>query len=281
MNNKDIKIGFFGTPDLAVITLNALELYGYNIPFVVTQPDQPSGRKMLIIPSPVKSWAMERNIPVLQPEKLSDPNFIETLKKYNCDVFIVMAYGKIIPQEILDIPRAKCLNIHPSLLPKYRGPCPLESAILANDMETGVTIIQMDKEMDHGPIVWIKECPMYVWPPTTRELGEELVDIASDALALLLPSWIDGIIPPIPQDEIGEITYTKKIRKEDGLIDLNSDPYKNFLKFKAYKEWPSVYFFKDGKRIKITEASFHDGKFIIEKVIPEGKGEINYQIQNE
>ena len=275
-NNENIKVGFFGTPELATITLDTLERHGYSILFVVTQPDRPSGRKMHITHSPVKVWALERNIPVLQPENLSDPDFIENLRRYNCDVFIVMAYGKIIPEEILNIPRAKCLNIHPSLLPKYRGSCPLESAILANDMETGATIIQMDKEMDHGPIVWIKEWPMYIWPPTTKELGEELVDIASDALALLLPSWIAGLIPAIPQDEIGEVTYTKKIRKEDGLIDLNDDPYKNLLKFKAYQEWPSVYFFKDGKRIKITEASFRDGKFIIERVIPEGKKEINY-----
>ena len=283
IDNNKIKIGFWGVPEYSIITLDWLEMAGYDISFIVTTPDKPKGRKLILTPPPVKSWATEHNIPVLQPEKLRDSAFIEEIKKYDCDVFIVMAYGKIIPEEILNIPKAKSLNIHPSLLPKYRGSCPIESAILADDQNTGSTIIRMDKEMDHGPIIWQKEYISAFWPPKSEELGEELVDIASNAIVLLLPEWIAGKIPEIEQDHT-KATFTKKIEKEDGLINLADDPYKNFLKIQAYHDWPSAYFFVHKKggaygemtRIKITEAEFENGELKIKKVIPEGRSEMDY-----
>ncbi len=273
--NKKIKIGFFGTPEYSVITLNTLKNAGYDICFVVTQPDKPRGRKMLLTPPPVKVWAEENGVTVYQPEKLRDPEFIENLKKHDCDIFVVIAYGKIISEEILNIPKHKSLNIHGSLLPKLRGSCPIETAILNDEKITGATIILMDKEMDHGPIVAMKETIVTPWPPTAQVLGKAIVETGSSLIISILPKWIAGEIKPTEQDH-SQATFTKMIKKEDGLIDLNDDPYKNYLKIQAYNGWPSAFFFKDGKRIKITQASFSDGKLTIEKVIPEGGKEINY-----
>jgi methionyl-tRNA formyltransferase len=273
---KKIKIGFFGTPEYAVTTLEALKKASFEIAFVVTQSDKPKGRKMILTSPPAKVWAVTNNIPVLQPEKLRDLELFETLKNYNCDVFVVIAYGKIIPEEILNIPKFKSLNIHGSLLPKYRGSCPIESAIINNDSKTGVTIIRMDKEMDHGPIVATTEVQVEPWPPKSEVLGEKIVEAGSDLLVEILPKWVNGEIKEIPQDH-EKATYTKMIKKEDGLIDLNDDSYKNYLKIQAYHKWPTAFFFKNGKRMKITEASYINGKLVIEKVIPEGKPEIPYK----
>lgn len=285
--NKKIKIGFFGTPEYSVITLNALKgaakELNSEISFVVTQPDKPKGRKMLLTPPPVKVWAQENGVTVYQPDKLRDPEFIENLKKHNCDVFVVIAYGKIIPDEILNIPKHKSLNIHGSLLPKLRGSCPIETAILNDEKVTGATIILMDKEMDHGPIVAMKEVIVVPWPPTAQVLGKAIVETGSELLISILPKWIAHEIIPTEQNH-GQASFTNMIKKEDGLIDLNDDPYKNYLKIQAYHGWPSAFFFKEingvKTRIKITQAIMSDGKLIIEKVIPEGKGEIKYSDLN-
>ena len=281
--NKKIKIGFFGTPEYAVTTLEKLNQAGFEIAFVVTMPDKPKGRKMLLTSPPAKVWAEAQKIPVHQPENLREADFIETLKKYDCDVFIVIAYGKIIPEEILNVPKYKSLNIHGSLLPKLRGSCPIETAILNDERRTGVTIMRMDSKMDHGPIIAQKEVAIEPWPPTTETLGKEIVEAGSELLVSILPDWIDGKLPEIEQEH-SQATYTKMIKKEDGLIDLKDDPYKNYLKIQAYKGWPSAFIFveKDSKeiRVKITQASYKDGVLIIEKVIPEGKSEINYRDLN-
>lgn len=274
MNNK-IKIGFFGTPEYSVITLNALYNAGFEISFVVTMPDRPQGRRMIVTPPPAKVWAEKHNIKVYQPESLKIDSIESDLKKHNCDVFVVIAYGKIIPQNILDIPKYKSLNIHGSLLPTLRGSCPIETAILNDIRETGVTIIKMDSEMDHGPIVAMEKVIVEPWPPKAEVLGNTIVESGSNLLVSILPKWISGEIMETPQDH-SKATFTKMIQKEDGLIDLNDDPYKNYLKIQAYHGWPSAFFFKDGKRIKITQASYKDGKLTIERVIPEGKSEINY-----
>ncbi len=280
MNNKNIKIGFFGTPEYAVTTLDALHNAGFDIRFVVTMPDRPQGRKMIITAPPAKIWATEHSIPVIQPDSLKTSEIESQLKSYDCDVFVVIAYGKIIPDNILNIPKFKSLNIHGSLLPKLRGSCPIETAILEDQKHTGVTIIRMDKEMDHGPIVAMKEVIVEPWPPKADELGKEIVKTGSELLISIIPDWIDGKIKEIEQDH-SQASFTKMIEKDDGLIDLNDDPYKNYLKVQAYHGWPSAFFYinKDDKRIrvKITQARFENGKLVIEKVIPEGKGEINYE----
>ncbi|MEK7095188.1 MAG: methionyl-tRNA formyltransferase [Patescibacteria group bacterium] len=280
MNKEKIKIGFFGTPEHAVKTLEKLRGAGFDIAFVVTQPDRPQGRKLVLTPPPAKVWAEENKVPVFQPEKLKDLEFQKKLVGYGCDVFVVIAYGKIIPESVLDIPKYKSLNIHGSLLPKYRGSCPIESAILSDDRKTGVTIIRMDKEMDHGPIVAKEEVIFEPWPPTTDGLREKIVEAGTNLLISILPNWVKGKIEEKEQDH-SHATYTKMIEKEDGLIDLSDDPHKNYLKIQAYHGWPSAFFFaeRDGKkiRVKITEASYHDGKLEIQKVIPEGKKETGYR----
>ncbi len=279
MENKKIKIGFWGGHEYSVITAQKLHDASFTISFIVTSLDQPKGRNLLLTPSPLKVWGLEHGIPIIQPEKLKDENFIRTLKDYTCDIFIVMAYGRIMPEEILGLPKSRSLNLHPSLLPKFRGPCPIESAILADDRDTGVTIMLMDKEMDHGPIVAQEKVAIPEWPPFAKELGEKLVTAGADLLVSILPDWIAGKIPAEEQDH-AQATYTKKIKKEDGLIDLADDSpaeaRANYLKYKAYQGWPSVYFLKDGKRIKISQASFENKKFTIEKVIPQGKPEMLY-----
>ena len=276
MKQNKTKIGFFGTPEYAVITLNKLMKAGYDISFVITQPDKPRGRKMILTSSPVKIYAKKNNIPVWEPESLKDFGLASELKKYNCDVFIVIGYGKIIPEKILDIPKYKSLNIHGSLLPYLRGPSPIENAILHDIRETGGTIIKMDKEMDHGPIISMKKVIIENWPIKANDLRNKIVEETSDLLISILPDWIEGKIKEVPQDH-SQATFTKKIIKEDGLIDLTNDPYKNYLKINAYHEWPGTFFFKDGKRIKITEVIYKDGKLEIIKVIPEGKKKMNYK----
>jgi methionyl-tRNA formyltransferase len=270
-----ITIGFFGGHEFSVIVLEALREAGYTIAFVVTSLDKPKGRNLVLTPPPGKEWALKNNIPAIQPTNLASEGFKDTLKEYKCDVFIVMAYGRIIPDDILNIPKHKSLNIHPSLLPKFRGPCPIESAILTDEKETGVTIMRMDKEMDHGPIIAIEKVLVNPWPPKAQDLGYILVGKGAEILVELLPKYIAGKIKEIEQDH-SKATYTKKIIKEDGLVNLSDDPYKIFLKIQAYHKWPTAYYFEREKRIKITEASFSGGKLLIEKVIPEGKGEMTY-----
>lgn len=277
-HNKSIKIGFWGGPEYSVQTLEKLHAAGFTICFIATSLDQPKGRNLILTAPPAKTWGLAHNVPVLQPEKLKDEAFQKTLADFGCDVFVVMAYGRIMPEAILNIPKGKSINIHPSLLPKFRGPCPIESAILADEKETGVSIMLMDTEMDHGPILAQKTVVMENWPPFADKLGKKLVDEGVDLLISILPDWINGSLTPTAQNHAAA-TYTQKIKKEDGLIDLAQDAgnaRSNYLKFKAYKRWPSAYFFKNETRVKITEASYIDGKFVIEKVIPEGKSEMLY-----
>lgn len=275
MNNR-IKIGFFGTPQYAVTVLEKMVEANIEIAFVVTMPDMPKGRKMIITAPPAKEWAIKNNIPVYQPDTLKTGDIENELKKHNCDVFVVMAYGKIIPDSILKIPKYESLNIHPSLLPKLRGSSPIESAILNDEKENGVTIIKMDAEMDHGPIVAQTKVEIENWPVRADILGNILVNQGADLLIEVLPKWIRNEIVVTEQDHT-KATFTKKIKKEDGEIDLKNDPYQNFLKIQAYHDWPSAFFFENGKRMKITQASFNNGELRIEKVIPEGKSEVNYQ----
>ena len=275
IQNNKIKIGFFGTPEYAVTTLNILKKSGYEISFIVTMPDRPKGRKMIVTPPPAKVWALENNIPVFQPERLKDEGLINSLKQFNCDVFVVIAYGKIIPDSILNIPKHKSLNIHGSLLPKLRGSSPIECAILTDERNTGATIIRMDNEMDHGPIIGMRSVDTTDWPPTADVLGNEIVKAGASLISEIIPKWVNGEIKEIEQDH-SKASFTQKINKEDGEINLKDDPYKNFLKIQAYHVWPCAFFFSKGKRIKITKAEYKDGILKILRVIPEGKKEIDY-----
>lgn len=277
--NLPIKFAFFGTPQFAVGVLDELEKAALLPSLVVTAPDKPRGRKLIVTPPEVKVWANARNIPVLQPEKL-DETFSSQLSTFN--LFIVVAYGKIIPKHILEIPKLGALNVHPSLLPRLRGASPIQSAILGEE-KTGVSIMLLDEEMDHGPIVAQKEyaCAKNTcWPPRASELETALAKLGGEILAETLPKYTAGEITPTPQEH-PQATFTKKIKKEDGLLNFEDSAEENFRKIQAFNVWPRAYFFKEisGKKMRviITEAELCEGKLVIKKILPEGQNEINYE----
>lgn len=273
MKANKTKIVFFGTPELAVWALEEMQSAGIIPDLIVTTPDKPAGRGRILTSPPVKLWADENNIPVLQPEKL-DENFASYLPKDS--LFCVFAYGKILPQNILDIPEFGTLNIHPSLLPKLRGPSPIRTAIL-KDMknEIGVSIILLDEKMDHGPIVAQEKIEITEWPIMGKILDEQLARSGGKLLASTIPDWLAGNIKVKEQDH-DNVTFSKKFEKENALINMEDDDYQNYLKICAYDGWPGAYFFKDGKRLKITAAHIEGTKLIIDRVIPEGKKEMEY-----
>ncbi|MEI8269875.1 MAG: methionyl-tRNA formyltransferase [bacterium] len=296
MNKNNLKFIFFGTPDVASNTLEILKGNGYIPSLIVTAPDRPQGRKMLITPPPVKVWAIENNIPYIQPEVLGGlevvfksiaqgdgPSIAIRQQADMCgfknnfqpDLFLVVAYGKIMPEELLNLPKFGSLNIHYSLLPKYRGASPVESAILNGDIETGISIQKMIYKMDAGPIV-AQEIVKILPDEKASELRTRLIKIGGELLVKTLPDFIEGKTNLIPQDET-KATHCKKIKKEDGQIDLNDDPIKNYNKFRAYATWPRTFFFKENKRIIITDAKLENGEFKILKIIPEGGKEMEYK----
>lgn len=273
------RILFFGTPHIAVTILDELKQAGIIPDLIVTAPDKPAGRKLILTPPPAKVWAENECIATFQPEKL-DAEAVDAIKSEGSwDLFVVAAYGKLIPQTILDIPTHGTLNVHPSLLPKLRGASPIQSAILTEE-KTGVTIMLLDADMDHGPIVAQKEVPVTPWPPRADKLEDMLAHEGGALLAEVIPQWVGGTIKAREQDHT-QATFTQKITKEDGLVDLDGDPLQNFRKIQAFRVWPRTYFFaeKNGKKVRviITDAELTDGSLIVKKVIPEGKKEMDYE----
>lgn len=272
-----IKYAFFGSSRFSALALAELERLGVLPSCVVTTPDKPVGRKLIMTPTPVKEWALQRGIRVYDPARL-DASFGELLRSEGCEVFIVASYGKILPVHIIDIPSRKTINIHPSLLPQYRGPAPLQASILDDTKDTGVTIMQIDEQVDHGPIIAQEKVTISEWP-TYEDFEALMATKGARLLHSILNGWVAGSIKAADQDH-SAATFTKKVTKEDGLIDLSADPYTNFRKIQAYHEWPQAYFMFDHKgkkiRVKVTTASFASGNLIIEKVIPEGSKEMDY-----
>jgi methionyl-tRNA formyltransferase len=283
---------FFGTSRFSVILLEELKAVSGIVPdLIITAPDRPVGRKQIITPPPVKDWAIENDVATFQPESLRNntEELIEELKNYS--LFIVASYGKIIPKEILDIPTEHgTLNVHPSLLPKYRGASPIQSQILNDEKNVGTTIILMDEEMDHGDIIAQKEISFTTeeFPAPYNNVEEKLAKESAVLLADTLPKWISKEISATPQNH-DTATFTKIIKKEDGEITISigagdANPVasrKNYLKYLAYSEWPKTFFFfeKEGKKKRaiVTEATFEAGEFIIKKVIPEGRDEMSFE----
>ena len=263
MDKKDFKFVFFGGEPLAIPVLNKLYENGFIPGLIISNPDKPQGRKLEITSPPTAIWAKEHNIPLSQPEQF-DTKEIEG----HFDFFVVVSYGKIIPQEILDLPKLGTINIHPSLLPLYRGPSPIVSTILNGDKITGVTIIKIDEKMDHGPILAQAKISLS-GNESIQDLEKSLAELGSELLIKIIPDFVALKIQEIPQND-AEATYCKKIKKEDGLIDLNDNAEKNYDKFRAYANWPRTFFFKDGKRIIITDAKLENREFKILKIIPEG-----------
>lgn len=277
----NIKFAFFGTPEVASQTLDILLANNLLPSLVITSPDKRAGRDLKLTPSPVSIWAKDHNIKCLKPEKLDDIFLDELFRltdQEKIDIYLVVAYGKILPETLIKYPPKKTINVHYSLLPKYRGASPLESAILNGENQTGVTIQEIEYKLDSGPILATQKIPIDIMT-TKAKLKEELIEGGANLLIRTLNQIKDGTINKIPQDE-NQATFCGKIKKEDGLIDPQGNDLENWNKYRAFYGWPGIYFFADKKdkkiRLKITQASFVDNKFIIEKVIPENKKEINY-----
>lgn len=289
MNNKEkIKIVFLGTPKFSSIILNQLIENDYKPILVITAPDKPVGRKKIITPPITKILAQKHKIPVLQPIKIGNlKSEIENLKP---DLGIVVAYKQIIPKSILDIPKYGFLNIHPSLLPKYRGPAPIQTAILNGDKETGSTIILIDDKIDHGKIV---SSANYQIPNniTFEKLSKELAEISAKLLVETIPKYINKEIQPKTQNE-SKVSFTKIIAKKDGEIDWSKSAQEIERQIRAFDPWPGAFFFlkkKDKKiRIKILKAYVSKSEnldkismkckkdyLIIEKLQQEGKNPLS------
>ena len=234
------RIVFFGTPEFALPALEELVKSRYSVAAVITRPDERVGRKQILTPPPVKSWVLKhgtRNIEMLQPYIL-DERFKFQVSSFRPDLFIVAAYGKIIPKEILDIPRYGALNIHPSLLPRWRGPSPIQYAILAGDCDAGVTIMQMDEMMDHGPIVAQRQ--FAISKTTYPELHDALSKLGAKLLIETLPGWINGEITPIPQDDL-QATYSKILAKDDGRVVWSKQTDEIERMVRAFNPWPGAW----------------------------------------
>jgi methionyl-tRNA formyltransferase len=275
---SNIPFVFFGTPRLVVPILDELKANGFTPSLIVTAPDKPVGRGLKLTPPEAKLWAEKNAVPVLQPDKL-DSEFSSRLKADSYSLFIVVAYGKIIPQEIIDIPEYGTFNIHYSLLPKYRGATPVESAILNGEKETGVSIQKMIFELDAGAVV-AEEKTEIKETETAPELRERLNEIGKKLLVKTILKIIDGTA--VYKEQNGsEATFTKKIRKEDGILDLNDAGAKIYRKYLAYYGSPGTYFFatrKNGEKVRVSikKASLESGEFKINRVVPEGKKEMDY-----
>lgn len=290
---------FFGSSQFSIYALDELKAHGILPDLIVTTPDKPKGRKLTTAPTPVKIWAQENNIEVIDPQTLKDSEIKKSLSGKSWDLFLVASYGKIIPKDVFEIPNRKTLNIHPSLLPKYRGASPIQSQILENEKEVGVTIMQIEETMDTGPIVIQKKIEDEMILLGRKQLEKMLAIEGARLFAHILPEWLSGVIDPIMQDE-NRATYCKKIEKDDGelqidLDDLTKNARQNILKIKAFEEWPTAYFFveRNGKktRVIITDATLENhlmdstsspqtssrqAELKILKVIPEGKKEMPF-----
>lgn len=267
---------FFGTPYIARDTLELLFARGYVPALIVTSPDAPQGRGLTLTPSPVKMWAEEHAIPVITPEKLSA--VAESLASYQATYALVVAYGKILPASLIESFPKGVLNIHYSLLPKYRGASPVEAALLHNETITGVSIQKMVYELDAGDVLATRELP--ITPnDTTVELRAKLIPLGAQLLADILPNYLAGTLSAVAQDA-SKATFCTRIEKSEGELSLSDEPQKNWNKYRAYAESPGTYFFEErnGKkiRIKIKTARFENGAFIPERIVPEGKKEMNY-----
>ena len=237
-----IRVVFMGTAELACASLRALlQSAQFSLQAVVTQPDRPKGRALKPQPSPVHQVGAQAALPILQPEKARDPAFLHRLAEFNPEVIVVAAYGQILPQSILDLPKFGCVNVHTSLLPKYRGAAPIQWAILNNDQETGVTIMKMSAGLDTGAILSQRTIPIEP-SETAAGLHDRLAVLGAELLVETLPRFIAGEISAKPQDE-ALATYARKITKEDGHLDWSLPALALRNKVRAFTPWPGAYTF--------------------------------------
>lgn len=248
-----MNIIFAGTPEFSVPTLRALIQSEHTVCAVYTQPDRQTGRGRKIQPSPIKQYAMEHNIPVEQPLNFKSPESLETLESYQADLMIVVAYGIILPENVLNTPRLGCINIHASLLPHWRGAAPIQRAILSGDKETGVTLMQMDKGLDTGDMLAKITCPITPYD-SSNSLHNSLSTLGADALIELLPLVEKGQTKPIPQPE-SEVSYAHKLSKQEALIDWSLPAAEVQRAIQGYNPWPVAHTLINEKSLRIWQAS--------------------------
>lgn len=264
-----MKIIFMGTPDFAAASLEALIASKHEIMAVVTQPDKPKGRKGELTPSPVKAIAVEKGIKVYQPVRVREQEFVEILRGYNPDVIIVVAFGQIIPESILEIPKYGCVNIHGSLLPKYRGAAPIQWAVLDGEKETGVTTMLMDKGIDTGDIL-LKRVINLAEDETAGSLFDKLMVLGAETILETLEGLENGSITPEKQGE-SPTDYAKMLTKAMGLIDFTRTAAELDCFIRGMNPWPSAYTVLDGKTLKIWKAKPVDGNGGAGSVLSVGK----------
>jgi len=246
-----------GSPDFALPGLRALASR-YQIVGVVTQPDRASGRGRALKPPPVKTLALELGLPLVQPEKLRQPEAVQQLRAWNPDLIVVAAFGQILKPEVLDLPRFGCLNVHASLLPRWRGAAPINAAILAGDEETGITIMKMDAGLDTGGI--LAQRAFRLSPDVTAGAAfDALSALGADLLLESLPDYLAGKLTPVPQPEDG-VTYAPMLKKEDGRLDFARPADELERRVRAMNPWPGAWFEWDGNLLKVARAKTLGGE---------------------
>jgi len=235
-----LRVVFMGTPELACASLEILaDSQDFEVVAVITQPDRPKGRELKLTPSPVKEMARRKGLMLLQPERARDPEFIHSLRQVKPDLITVAAYGQILPPAVLDLPRFGCLNVHTSLLPKYRGAAPIQWAILNGDQETGVTIMKMDAGLDTGPILSQESTPI-TDNDDAPSLHDRLAHLGASLLVASIPPYLGGSLRPTPQPTDG-VSYARKINKADGALDWRQPARDLFNQVRALVPWPGAF----------------------------------------
>jgi methionyl-tRNA formyltransferase len=258
------KIVFMGTPEFSVPILEAL-INAYDVVGVVTQPDRPAGRGGKICISPIKQVALDHNIPVFQPEVIRKPEAIETLRAWGADVYVVAAFGQILPQALLDIPQYGSINVHASILPRWRGASPIHASILAGDTETGVTIMKMDAGLDTGDMLSVAITPIAP-DETAQTLHDKLSSLGAEILLDTLPLYFSGELQPQPQPEEG-VTYAPQIEKEQGVIDWTQSAVYIDRLVRGFTPWPGTFTFWNGKQLKIHSGTVGTGSAEVGQVV--------------
>jgi len=235
-----IRLVFMGTPDLARTVLGRIADHPrFDVLAAVAQPDRPVGRHLQLTPPPVKVEALLRGIPVLQPDRARDPDFLDSLRALAPDVIVVAAYGQILSPTLLDIPGHGCLNVHTSLLPRWRGAAPIQWAIASGDSETGVCLMRMEAGLDTGPVIATLRTPIHD-TDDARILHDRLAQLGGDLVVDHLPAWIAGELPAIPQPVEG-VTYARKITRDDGRIDWSQPALHLWRRLRAFTPWPGAF----------------------------------------
>lgn len=241
-----------GTPAFAIPVLASLLDAGHEVVDVFTRPDKPAGRGKRVSAPPIKQYADERSLSVFQPTSLKSEDVLYQMRELNPDVIVVAAYGRYIPRGILDLPKHGCINVHPSLLPRYRGPSPVSAAILAGDDTTGVTVMKVTEEMDAGPVIASRKTAIEP-DETTETLTQRLFELGAELLVETLPKWAGGEIEAEPQDK-SIATTTKLLTREDGKIDWDQPAVRIARQLRAFHPWPGAYTRWNGKLLKIVAA---------------------------